>query len=171
MEAWGCSNSTLACRLPVFDSGFPSPTRRGYVAGPLALRVGYGELEKLTMVIGRFVAVLLVTASFARAQNVPERPPNFSPETQTFPLWEHASPCLYRFLDVRGGKDVLRGSARRGTVRCSRTPEREHHSLSGEVAREETGLHQPPLAIVNPASLRPGKFPWSAPEASQQGAR
>ena len=44
------------------------------------------------MVIGRLVVVLLVTACFAWAQNAPERPPNFSPETQTFPLWEQDAP-------------------------------------------------------------------------------
>jgi acetyl esterase/lipase len=51
------------------------------------------------MVIGRFVVLLLVTASFARAQNAPERPPNFSPETQIFPLWEHDPPGALGSLD------------------------------------------------------------------------
>ena len=41
------------------------------------------------MVVGRFVVVLLATACFAWCQKAPERPPNFSPETETFPLWEH----------------------------------------------------------------------------------
>ena len=44
------------------------------------------------MVVGRFVVVLLATACFAWCQKAPERPPNFSPETETFPLWEHGAP-------------------------------------------------------------------------------
>jgi acetyl esterase/lipase len=44
------------------------------------------------MVERLFLAVLLVSASFALAQKAPEKPPNFSLETQTFPLWEHGAP-------------------------------------------------------------------------------
>lgn len=39
-----------------------------------------------------WVVVLLITASFARAQKTPERSPNFSLNTETFPLWEHGAP-------------------------------------------------------------------------------
>jgi acetyl esterase/lipase len=38
------------------------------------------------------LAALLGAASFALAQKAPERPANFSPETETFPLWEHDVP-------------------------------------------------------------------------------
>jgi len=44
------------------------------------------------MVERLFLPVLLVSASFALAQKAPEKPPNFSLETQTFPLWEHGAP-------------------------------------------------------------------------------
>ena len=43
-------------------------------------------------VLGRFVVMLLATAGFARAQKAQERPPNFSPDTETFLLWEHGAP-------------------------------------------------------------------------------
>ena len=43
------------------------------------------------MVRRLLVVMLLVTAPFARAQT-PEQPPNFSPVTQTFPLWEQVAP-------------------------------------------------------------------------------
>jgi len=44
------------------------------------------------MLVRLFLASLWVTASLASAQKTLERSPNFSPETETFPLWEHGAP-------------------------------------------------------------------------------
>jgi len=44
------------------------------------------------MLVRLFLASLWVTASLASAQKSDERSPNFSPETETFPLWEHGAP-------------------------------------------------------------------------------
>jgi len=44
------------------------------------------------MLVRLFLASLWVAASLASAQKTLERSPNFSPETETFPLWEHGAP-------------------------------------------------------------------------------
>ena len=44
------------------------------------------------MVERLFLAMFLLSAGFALAQKAPERSPNFSPETHTFPLWEQGAP-------------------------------------------------------------------------------
>src|SRR6185437_9325319 len=44
------------------------------------------------MLVRLFLASLWVTASLASAQKTLERSPNFSLETQTFPLWKHGAP-------------------------------------------------------------------------------
>jgi len=44
------------------------------------------------MLVRLFLASLWLAASLASAQKTLERSPNFSPETETFPLWEHGAP-------------------------------------------------------------------------------